>query len=86
MVDAGARRAGVDRTRRGVAGPGIWGLGCPSTGVGTKTVSGGDVIVAGMRPLSDERTARTRIIAMAPVTATRRNGNAGALDIAGRLC
>jgi hypothetical protein len=84
MVDAGARRAGVDRTRRG--GPGIWGLGCPSTGVGTKTVSGGGVIVAGMRPLSDERTARTRIIAMAPVMATRRNGNASALDIAGRLC
>ena len=53
--------------------------------VGTKTVSGGGVIVAGIRPLSDERTARMRIIAMAPVTATRMNGSGGALEIAGRF-
>jgi hypothetical protein len=83
---AGTRRVGVDRTRRGAAGAGIEGLGCPSTGAGTKTVSAGGVVVAGMRILSVERTARMRIIAMAPLTATRRYGSAGALDIAGRLC
>ena len=60
-------------TRRTGRGAGSAGVGSASTEVGTSTVTGGGVIGAGERLLSDERTVKMSTITTATVTAPRRS-------------